>query len=368
MKLSLISRVFFLISCLILASCAKKNHPPVVQDQEFSISENSSTGTFVGKVIATDEDNDPALTYSIINGNTNSAFEISGTDGNITVHNEEAIDYETTPVFKLMVEVRDSKNGSAASDITINLADVVPPTAGLLLYYPFDGDLNDASGHNNNGINYTSNNYVSGKWGQGLDFNGTSDYVNLSNTINSSSGLSFSFWIKSRGANGDENNGSVICKYNMTTALRCFMVYSFGSGTTRNDNRLSAAFYKFAYSALYHDNTKSYLEPAELTIYPTDPSYWTIVNPERLEIGTWTHCIVNMTDSTLEVWLNGVLCTKKQREYTSYFDSPDEPVYIGNNLAIGDGSNNHFNGILDDLRIYSRGLTADEIRTLSKEK
>ena len=107
----------------------------------------------------------------------------------------------------------------------------------------------------------------------------------------------------------------------------------------------------------------------KLTIYPTDPSYWTIVNPERLEIGTWTHCIVDLTDTTLEVWLNGVLCTKKQREYTSYFDSPAEPVYIGNNLAIGDGSNNHFNGILDDLRIYSRGtLTADEIRTLSKEK
>ena len=241
------------------------------------------------------------------------------------------------------------------------------PTSGLLLYYAFNGNVNDGSGNNNNGIDYTSGKYVSGKRGQALDFNGTSDYIQLSDTINSGNGLSFSFWIKSRGANGTENNGTVICKYNMTKQLRCFMVYSFGSSTTRNDNRLSAAFYKYAYSALYHDNTKSYLEPGELTVYPTDPSYWTIVNRQRLVIGTWTHCIVNVTATTIEIWFNGVLCTKKQREYTSYFDSPDEPVYIGNNLASGDGTNNHFNGVIDELRIYNRGLTPGEIKILSRE-
>ncbi len=368
MKLTVISSIFLSICCLILSSCAKKNHPPVIQDQEFSVSENTSAGTFVGKVIAMDEDNDTVLTYAIIKGNTNDAFKISKTDGSITINNEEAIDYETTRTFTLLVEVRDRKNSSATSDITINLENIVPSTAGLILYYPFDGNISDASGNSNNGINYTSGNYVSGKWGQGLDFNGTSDYIQVSNTFNSSYGLSFSFWIKSRGANGLENNGTIICKYNMTKQERCFMIYSFGSGTTRNDNRLSAAFYRYAYSSLYHDNTKSYLEPGELTVYPTDPSYWTISNPQRLVIGTWTHCIVNVTATSIEIWFNGVLCTKKQREYTSYFDSPDEPVYIGNNLASGDGTNNHFNGIIDELRIYSRGLSSEDIKTLFKEK
>lgn len=241
---------------------------------------------------------------------------------------------------------------------------VVPPTDGLILYIPFNGNTEDASGNNNDCIDYPSSRFVKGKLGSGLDFNGTSDYLELANTLNSGNGLSFSFWFKSRGANGIENNGVIIGKYNMTSQQRCFLVYSFGSGAERNDNRLSAAFYHYAYSASIHDNTKSYFEPAELAIYPTDPSFWTISNPRRIELGTWTHCVVNTTENTLEIWFNGVLCTKKRREYSTYFDSPSEPVYIGNIPACGDGSNNHFNGILDELRVYDRGLTTEEIQTL----
>jgi hypothetical protein len=103
-------------------------------------------------------------------------------------------------------------------------------------------------------------------------------------------------------------------------------------------------------------------------VFPSDPSLWTILNPKRLATGNWTHCVVNVTGTTIEAWLNGVLCTKKQREYDTYFDSPDEPVYIGNNLALGGGTNNHFNGVLDELRIYNRGLTKDEIQILYKAK
>jgi len=243
-----------------------------------------------------------------------------------------------------------------------------PPTSGLVLYYPFNGNINDASGNDNNGINYTESKYVSGKRGLALDFNGTSDYIQLLNSVNSENGLSFSFWIKSRGAAGTENNGVIIGKYNMTTHLRSFLIYSFGGGETRNDNRLSAAFYRYGFSSAEHDNVKSYMEPGELTSYPSDPSLWTILNPRRLVIGTWTHCVINITGTTFEAWINGVLCAKKQREYDTYFDSPDEPVYIGNCLALGSGSNNHFNGIIDELRVYNRGLTRDEIQILYKAK
>ena len=241
------------------------------------------------------------------------------------------------------------------------------PTSGLILYYTFDGNINDASGNNNNGINYTSSKYVSGKRGKALDFNGTSDYIQISDTINSEKGLSFSFWIKSRGAVGTENNGVIIGKYNMTTHLRCFLIYSFGASETRTDNRLSAAFYRYGYSSNYHDNVKSYLEPGELSAFPSDPLLWTILNPVRLKLGTWTHCVINVTTNSIEAWVNGVLCTKKQREYDTYFDSPFEPVYLGNNSALGAGSNNHFNGVIDEFRIYNRGLTPGEIKNLFKE-
>jgi hypothetical protein len=77
--------------------------------------------------------------------------------------------------------------------------------------------------------------------------------------------------------------------------------------------------------------------------------------------------VVNLTPTAIETWINGKLCTKKSREYALYSTSNTEPVFIGNNYDIGEGTNNHFNGILDELRVYNRGLTEKEIRTLFKE-
>jgi hypothetical protein len=244
--------------------------------------------------------------------------------------------------------------------------DNIPPTDGLLLYLPFNGNTDDLSGNNNNAIDYTSHKYVKGKRYFALDFDGKSDYLQLQYSINSENGLSFSFWLKTRGANGAENNGAIVSKYNMSRQTRCFMIWSFGSYDTRGDNRLSAAFYKYGTSSGIHDYVKSYMEPVELAIFP-NPALWTISNPLRLTPDTWTHCVINITNTTIETWINGVLCVKKLREYSTYFDTDSEPVLIGNNSAIGEGSNNHFNGALDELRIYNRGLTNDEIRTLFKE-
>jgi hypothetical protein len=366
MKIQTTLRLISLMICFLLLSCTKKNNAPVINDQAFSIDENTPSGTLVGHVIANDEEDGTNVTYSLAGGNNNDAFAVSA-DGNLTVSNEPAIDYETTPVFTLLIEVRDSKGKIGTANITVNINDVAPTTSGLILYMPFDGNVNDMSAGSNNGLDFTSQIYVSGQWAEALDFNGTSDYVKLTNTINSAGGLSFSFWVKTRGAISTENNGAIICKYSMATDSRCFMVYSFGGYASRTDNRLSAAFYKYGESSGIHDMTKSYLEPGDLTVFP-DPSLWTITNPLRLEINKWTHCIVNVTATDIETWLDGILCTKKQREYGTYFDTPAEPVFIGNNFAIGEGTNNHFNGALDELRIYNRGLTADEIKTLFREK
>jgi hypothetical protein len=231
----------------------------------------------------------------------------------------------------------------------------------------FDNNLKDRSISANHGIDYTSGNYVDGKWGEALDFNGYSDYVELSKTIYAGDGLSFSFWIKSRGAYGTQNNGAILSKYNMTGHLRSFMIYSFGAYETRNDDRLSAAFYKSSYSASTNDHVKSYLEKSELEIFP-DPSLWTILSPRRIVREKWMHCVINVTENEIQAWLNGALCTKKKREHTLYFDIQTEPVYIGNNMSGGEGSNNHYNGALDELRIYSRPLSAKEILVLSRNK
>lgn len=357
-------KTYLLVLFVLFLSCKEKNDAPLINDQSFTIEENSTEGTQVGQIIALDPEND-AFTFGIIDGNTNGAFTISAEYGMITVQNEDAIDFETNPIFTLLIEVKDIGNRSSIATATIKLNNVEITENGLILYMPFNGNLNDLSPSQNNGINYTSDNYVSGIKSEALDFNGTTDYIQLSESINSQNGLSFSFWIKTRGAKEIENNGAIVSKYSMANDTRSFMIFSFGAYETRNDNRLSAMFYKNGYSSDYYDLVKSYLEPSEIAFY-SNPSLWTLSNPMRLTKDIWTHCIINVTECSIETWLNGEFCTKKRREYNEYFTS-DEPVYIGNNVSSGEGSNNHFNGILDELRIYNRGLTNDEIKALFKE-
>lgn len=357
-------KTYLLVLFVLFLSCKEKNDAPLINNQTFTIEENSTEGTQVGQIIALDPEND-AFTFGIIDGNTNGAFTISAEYGMITVQNEDAIDFETNPIFTLLIEVKDIGNRSSVATATIKLNNIKITENGLILYMPFNGNLNDLSQSQNNGINYTSDNYVSGIKSEALDFNGTTDYIQLSESINSQDGLSFSFWIKTRGANEIENNGAIVSKYSMANNTRSFMIFSFGAYETRNDNRLSAMFYKNGYSSDYYDLVKSYIEPSEIAFY-SNPSLWTISNPMRLTKDIWTHCIINVTECSIETWLNGEFCTKKRREYNEYFTS-DEPVYIGNNVSSGEGSNNHFNGILDELRIYNRGLTNDEIKALFKE-
>jgi len=86
MKSTLFLKIFLLVSFFILTSCVKKNHPPIIRDQYFSIAENFPSETLVGQVIAKDEDNDTSLTFLILMGNINDAFEFSETGGKLTIN------------------------------------------------------------------------------------------------------------------------------------------------------------------------------------------------------------------------------------------------------------------------------------------
>ena len=120
---TLFLRLSILMVILILSSCLKKNHPPTINDQAFTVDENSAEGTFVGNVIASDEDGQ-ALFYKILGGNTDNAFRISETDGKITVNNKLAIDFESTPSFTLTIEAKDTKGKATNADVIINLKNI----------------------------------------------------------------------------------------------------------------------------------------------------------------------------------------------------------------------------------------------------
>ncbi|HEX5065660.1 MAG TPA: cadherin domain-containing protein, partial [Myxococcota bacterium] len=99
------------------------NEAPVLNDAAFSVAENSAAGTAVATLAATDPDAGSIFTYSILGGNTNGAFALDPTTGQITVANPAALDFETTPTFTLTVQVTDAGGLTDTATITVDLTD-----------------------------------------------------------------------------------------------------------------------------------------------------------------------------------------------------------------------------------------------------
>ncbi len=237
---------------------------------------------------------------------------------------------------------------------------------GLKAYYPFDGNVNDYSGSANNATNYgaelTTDRF--GNENSAYYFDGLNDYMQLANTLDASKGLTFSFWINSNGIQDGENNSTVICKYNMAYDYHCF---SIGTHNSLVGHGLLGNFYSSQYDTDFRDCAWSNMMTVDDVPSQWDSDKFDLINPMELPLNNWVFCIINVTDTEVQAWINGVLTVKKEREYTTYYNSDNEPTYIGNNLLGGEGSNNHFYGSLDELRVYNRALTEDEIQALYHE-
>jgi hypothetical protein len=108
------------------------NSPPVIDETTFSVPENSPNGTVVGTVIAVDPDvvsgpGSDVLTFSITAGNTNDAFSIDPSNGEIRVSNSAALDYETLQQFTLRIRVTDLGGHTVFGSITVNVTNVNEP-------------------------------------------------------------------------------------------------------------------------------------------------------------------------------------------------------------------------------------------------
>ncbi len=101
----------------------------LIDNQEFSLMENSEEGTYVGTVKGS-EDN---INFHIIGGNRNNTFNLDGVSGKLTVIDNSILDYETNPYFELEVIATSSKSGTTSDTaiIRVNLTDhpEAPPVA-----------------------------------------------------------------------------------------------------------------------------------------------------------------------------------------------------------------------------------------------
>ena len=112
-------------TAVITINVTNVNQAPVVNDQLFSVAENTATTIVVGTIVATDPNVGQTLTFTVTGGTGQAAFAVSA-GGVITVATSTLLNFETTPSFTLNVTATDT-GATPLSDtaiITINLTNV----------------------------------------------------------------------------------------------------------------------------------------------------------------------------------------------------------------------------------------------------
>lgn len=98
---------------------------------QWSVAENVALGTSLGTVQASDDSGNTPLSYAITGGNTEGAFTINSTTGEVTT--AAAIDYETTSTFALSVQVTNTVGSVGQVTVNISVSDRLD---GLLSWEP----------------------------------------------------------------------------------------------------------------------------------------------------------------------------------------------------------------------------------------
>ncbi len=96
------------------------NHAPVVTGQNFNVLSSAANGTVVGTVTATDPDPGQVLSYAIIAGNANGAFQINSATGQITVADHTQLSAANSPIA-LTVQATDNATTPLSTPATINV-------------------------------------------------------------------------------------------------------------------------------------------------------------------------------------------------------------------------------------------------------
>ncbi len=210
---------------------------------------------------------------------------------------------------------------------------------GMIAWYPFNGNTSDLSGNNRNltSVNTAFANDKDGRSSSSLYFNGSSAYCyGVADTGFSPNEITISAWVKSEG----------IQKSNARTL------------TVGPDNKINGN-YTFWFEQGLQSLGFISAEPVTNTasIYNYSTGTYTA--------DSWCHIAVTFSNSTKELkfFINGVLDKKHSNSgsLTGFTSSRNISVGV---TGYPTSLNSYFKGWMDDLRLYNRALTDNEISSL----
>ena len=214
-------------------------------------------------------------------------------------------------------------NATQSFTLTVNQA-----TQGLVAAYSFSEDAGttvaDASGNGNTGTIVNATWTTSGKYGDGLVFNGTNARVDIgdSASLHLTTGMTLEAWVNPSTVSSTWRD--VIYKGNDNYFLEA---------TSENSGGVPAA------GATLGSSDVDTLGTAALTA------------------NTWAFLTETYNGSTLALYVNGTLVSSLA--HTGNIATSTDPLQIGGDSIYGQ----YFQGMIDNVRIYNTALTQAQIQT-----
>jgi hypothetical protein len=217
------------------------------------------------------------------------------------------------------------------------------PTNGLVGYWPFNGNANDESGYGNNGTangaTLTSDRF--GNANSAYNFDGINDLISIpdSNTLSITNNITMSAWVYVNSDN--QNYHSILSKrLNGNWSYNLSLSYYFGPGGSPTEvNKVFSG---------RRNNSGAQLEYK--------------FSDEPIVFVQWFQITIKIENNVITFYKNGI--DMGVNLYGNQFTIPMINQAIGLTIGSNGDGGEWFNGKLDDIGIWNRALTQEEITNL----
>jgi hypothetical protein len=212
-----------------------------------------------------------------------------------------------------------------------------PPPPGMVSWWPGDGNANDIVGGNNATL-MNGATFAPGQVGHAFFLDGIDDFVDLGNapSLQVSSGeFTVDAWVRFNSLGGDM---SIVDKMaaNGVNADGWRLI-------KQNDNRFWFCFGGGANRCF-------------------DPAF-TVFSTTRAVTGVWFHVAVVKSSGSFALYVNGVR-EDIRSPVPAFLDTNSANLRIGSYAGQGGYGASNLNGLVDEVEIFNRALTAEEIQAI----
>ncbi len=307
------------------------NDAPVATADTYSVAVGGTLSLAAPGVLANDADPDGGpLTAALIAGTTKGSLTLNA-DGSFTYVQSAAVTAPTTDSFTY--QATDGALTSPAVTVTITIAAGSAFPTGLVLAYNFDEPsgptvVNRVTPGTMDGTISGATRAAGGRYGAALLFDGVNDRVDAPDhaALDLTAGMTLSAWVNPSALGAD---------------WRTVMLKETTGG--------------LVYALYASDDPAQPLRPAGyVRVGGTDQA---VLGPSALPLDAWTHLAVTYGGGSLRLFVNGTQVATRTLSGTLAVSGGQ--LRIGGNAVWGE----YFQGMIDDVRVYARPLSAGEIVT-----